>query len=449
MIITNKYLLEIYKKCEAANAGQPEFLQAVQEVLASIQPLIESDNIYQKNGILERLVEPERFVQFRVPWVDDNGTVQVNRGYRMQFSSAIGPYKGGLRFHPTVNESVMRFLGFEQTFKNALTTLPMGGAKGGSNFDPKNKSDAEIMRFCQSFMTELYRHIGADTDIPAGDIGVGKREIGYLYGQYKRIRNESNGVLTGKGISFGGSLGRTEATGFGICYFLNEMLHTLKDDSIAGKTAVVSGSGNVAIYAAQKLTELGGKVIAMSDSNGYIYDKNGIRVDVIKQLKEVERKRISEYAAIVPEAQYHEGAGDIWKVACDLALPCAIQNEIDAEKASALVNNGVLAVTEGANMPCTLEAIDIFLEKGVLFAPAKAANAGGVAVSGLEMAQDSQRVFWTFEQVDDMLKRIMKSIFEQSHEAAKQYATENNLVMGANIAAFKKVADAMLAQGIV
>lgn len=449
MIITNKYLLEIYEKCERSNPGQPEFLQAVQEVLASIQPIIEADDTYRRNGLLERLVEPERFVEFRVSWVDDSGVVRVNRGYRMQFNSAIGPYKGGLRFHPTVNESVMRFLGFEQTFKNALTTLPMGGAKGGSDFDPKGKSDAEVMRFCQSFMTELYRHIGADTDVPAGDIGVGKREIGYLYGQFKRIRNESNGVLTGKGLSFGGSLARTEATGYGLCYFVSEMLRVLKHTSVEGKTVVISGSGNVAIYAAQKMTELGAKVIAMSDSNGYIYDAKGIDVGVVKQLKEFERKRISEYTEAAHSGEYHAVAGDIWRLKCDIALPCAIQNEITAELASVLVENGVVAVAEGANMPSTLQAIDIFLENGVLFAPAKAANAGGVAVSGLEMAQDSQRVFWTFEQVDDMLKRIMVNIFEQSHEAAKRYSTENNLVVGANIAAFLKVADAMLAQGIV
>ena len=402
----------------------------------------------QKNGVLERLVEPERAIQFRVSWVDDQGKVQVNRGYRVQFNSAIGPYKGGLRFHPSVNASVIKFLGFEQTFKNSLTGLPMGGGKGGSDFDPKGKSDNEIMRFCQSFMTELSKHIGADTDVPAGDIGVGGREIGFLFGQYKRLRNEFTGVLTGKGLSYGGSLVRTQATGYGLCYFTKEMLACMKNDSFKDKTVLVSGSGNVAIYACEKATQLGAKVVAMSDSNGYVYDKNGINLDVVKQIKEVERGRIKEYAARVPGAQYTEGCRGIWSIKCDIALPCATQNEINGQEAQTLVQNGVMAVCEGANMPSTPEAIEIFQQNGVLFGPAKASNAGGVATSGLEMCQNSMRYSWTAEEVDAKLHDIMVNIFHNAFNASKQFGMEGNLVAGANIAGFLKVADAMKWQGI-
>ena len=380
--------------------------------------------------------------------MDDNGNVQVNRGYRVEFNSAIGPYKGGLRLHPTVCTSVIKFLGFEQCFKNALTTLPMGGGKGGSDFDPKGKSDMEIMRFCQSFMTELCRHIGPDTDVPAGDIGVGGREIGYMFGQYKRIRNEFTGVLTGKGLTYGGSLARTQATGYGLCYFTEEMLSCMKGDSFKGKTVVVSGSGNVAIYATEKATELGAKVVAMSDSNGYIYDANGINLDVVKQIKEVERGRIKEYAARVPGSVYTEGCKGIWTVKCDIALPCATQNELDEESAKILLANGVMAVAEGANMPSTPGAIEAFQSAGILFAPAKASNAGGVATSGLEMSQNSQRLSWTFEEVDAKLKNIMVTIFHDAYNAAKKYGMEGNLVAGANIAGFEKIADAMIAQGV-
>ena len=394
-------------------------------------------------------MEPERFVQFRVPWVDDNGKVHVNRGYRVQFNSAIGPYKGGLRLHPSVNASVIKFLGFEQCFKNSLTGLPMGGGKGGSDFDPKGKSDMEIMRFCQSFMSELYRHIGPDTDVPAGDIGVGAREVGYLFGQYKKLTNEFTGVLTGKGLSFGGSLARTEATGYGLLYFTQEMLACMKNDSIAGKTVVISGSGNVAIYATQKAQELGAKVVALSDSNGYVYDAEGIKLDVVKQIKEVERGRISEYAKRVPGAVYTEGCKGIWTIPCDVALPCATQNELDGEAAKALIKNGVMAVAEGANMPSTPEAIEAFLEAGILFGPAKAANAGGVATSGLEMSQNSLRLSWTFEEVDARLKDIMVGIFHNAYDAAEKYGKKGNLVAGANIAGFEKIAAAMIAQGVV
>ncbi len=444
----SEYLKKVYAGVEARNPGEKEFLQAVREVLESLEPVILANPKLQEQGVLERIVEPERQIFFRVAWVDDKGQVQVNRGYRVQFNSAIGPYKGGIRLHPSVNASVIKFLGFEQIFKNSLTGLPIGGGKGGSDFDPKGKSDLEVMRFCQSFMTELAKHIGADTDVPAGDIGTGAREIGYMYGQYKRLRNEFTGVLTGKGLTYGGSLARKEATGFGLCYFVDEMLACMKKESFKGKTVVVSGSGNVAIYANQKATELGGKVVAMSDSNGYVYDPNGINLDVVKQIKEVERGRIKEYAARVKGAEYHEGCSGIWTVKCDIALPCATQNEINEESAKILVKNGVIAVGEGANMPSTPEAIAVFQNAGVLFAPAKAANAGGVATSALEMSQNSQRLSWTFQEVDAKLKTIMVNIFHNAYNAAEKYGMKGNLVAGANIAGFEKVADAMLAQGI-
>ena len=448
MGLKNEYLKGVLAEVERRDAGEPEFIQAVTEVLESLEPVVEARPEIEKLNIVGRIVEPERFIQFRVPWVYDNGSVRVNRGYRVEFNSAIGPYKGGLRLHPTVCTSVIKFLGFEQCFKNALTTLPMGGGKGGSDFDPKGKSDMEIMRFCQSFMTELQRHIGPNTDVPAGDIGVGGREIGYMYGQYKRIRNEFTGVLTGKGLTYGGSLARTEATGYGLCYYTQEMLSCMKNDSFAGKTVVISGSGNVAIYACQKATELGGKVVAMSDSNGYVYDPNGISLDVVKQIKEVERGRIKEYAERVPGSTYTEGCKGIWTIKCDIALPCATQNELDEESAKALIANGVMAVAEGANMPSTPGAIEAFQKAGVLFAPAKASNAGGVAVSGLEMSQNSLRLSWTFEEVDSRLKDIMVTIFHNSYDAAKKYGMEGNLVAGANIAGFEKIADAMIAQGV-
>ncbi|MBP0963979.1 MAG: NADP-specific glutamate dehydrogenase [Oscillospiraceae bacterium] len=444
----SEYLQKVYDKVQKMNSNEPEFLQAVGEVLTSLEPVVARDPSIEKNGIVERMVEPERFIQFRVSWVDDSGKVQVNRGYRVQFNSAIGPYKGGLRLHPSVCASVIKFLGFEQVFKNSLTTLPMGGGKGGSDFDPKGKSDNEIMRFCQSFMTELCKHIGADTDVPAGDIGVGGREIGYLFGQYKRIRNEFTGVLTGKGLSYGGSLARTEATGYGLCYFTQEMLSCMKNDSFAGKTVVISGSGNVAIYATEKAQELGAKVVALSDSNGYVYDPEGIKLDVVKQIKEVERARISEYAKRVPGATYTEGCRGIWGIKCDIALPCATQNELDGEGADKLLANGCMCVAEGANMPSTPEAIEKFLNAGILFGPAKAANAGGVATSGLEMSQNSERLSWTFEEVDAKLKGIMVNIFHNAYNASKEYGAEGNLVMGANIAGFLKVADAMKWQGV-
>ena len=448
MALKNEYLKKVLAEVEKRDAGEPEFIQAVTEVLESLEPVVEARPELEKLNVVGRITEPERFIQFRVPWVDDNGNVQVNRGYRVEFNSAIGPYKGGLRLHPTVCTSVIKFLGFEQCFKNALTTLPMGGGKGGSDFNPKGKSDMEIMRFCQSFMTELCRHIGPDTDVPAGDIGVGGREIGYMFGQYKRIRNEFTGVLTGKGLTYGGSLARTEATGYGLCYFTEEMLSCMKGDSFKGKTVVVSGSGNVAIYATQKATELGAKVVAMSDSNGYIYDANGINLAVVKQIKEVERGRIKEYAARVPGSVYTEGCKGIWTIKCDIALPCATQNELDEESAKILLANGVMAVAEGANMPSTPGAIEAFQSAGILFAPAKASNAGGVATSGLEMSQNSQRLSWTFEEVDAKLKNIMVTIFHDSYNAAKKYGMEGNLVAGANIAGFEKIADAMIAQGV-
>ena len=444
----NAYLQKVYDSVVKRNSNEPEFLQAVGEVLMSLEPVVAKDPSYETNGVIDRIVEPERMIQFRVSWVDDNGKVQVNRGFRCQFNSAIGPYKGGLRLHPSVCASVIKFLGFEQTFKNSLTTLPMGGGKGGSDFDPKGKSDNEIMRFCQSFMTELSKHIGADTDVPAGDIGTGAREIGYMFGQYKRLRNEFTGVLTGKGLSYGGSLARTEATGYGLLYFTEEMMSCMKNDSVKGKTVVVSGSGNVAIYATEKAQALGAKVVALSDSNGYIYDPNGIKLDVVKQIKEVERGRIKEYVNRVEGATYTEGCKGIWTIKCDIALPCATQNEIDGESAEILLKNGVQVVAEGANMPSTPEAIDKFLAAGILFGPAKAANAGGVATSGLEMSQNSERLSWTFEEVDAKLKQIMINIFHNAYDRSKEYDVEGNLVVGANIAGFLKVADAMKWQGV-
>ena len=448
MNLKNQYLIDLYNRVVKRNQGEPEFHQAVREVLESLEPVVEKHPEYIERGVMDSIVEPERIIKFRVPWVDDNGKVQVNRGFRIQFNSAIGPYKGGLRFHPSVYEGIIKFLGFEQIFKNSLTGLPIGGGKGGSDFDPKGKSDMEVMRFCQSFMTELSKHIGADTDVPAGDIGVGGREIGFLFGQYKRLRNEFTGVLTGKGLTYGGSLARTEATGYGLCYFTDAML---KDNgsSFEGKTVVISGSGNVAIYATEKATELGGKVVALSDSNGYIYDKNGIDLACVKQLKEVERKRIKEYVNTHPDAEYHEGCSGIWSIKCDIALPCATQNEINEESAKILVKNGVYAVAEGANMPSTPEAIETFQANGVLFGPAKAANAGGVATSALEMSQNSMRYSWTFEEVDAKLKNIMENIYANASAAAKEYGMDGNLVAGANIAGFKKVADSMLAHGVV
>lgn len=440
----NEILAQVIKR----NPNEPEFHQAVKEVLESLDPVLEKHPEYTEYAVVERIVEPERQIMFRIPWVDDNGKVQVNRGFRFEFNSAIGPYKGGLRFHPSVNASIIKFLGFEQIFKNSLTGLPIGGGKGGSDFDPKGKSDAEIMRFCQSFMTELYRHIGQDTDVPAGDIGVGGREIGFMYGQYKRIKNIYEGVLTGKGLAWGGSLVRTEATGYGLVYFTEEMLKE-KNTDFQGKTVVVSGSGNVAIYAAEKIHQLGGKVVAMSDSSGYIVDADGIKLDTIKQIKEVERKRIKEYVNAHPAAKYYDGCESIWTVPCDIALPCATQNELDEQAARTLVGHGCIAVAEGANMPSTPEAVKVFHDNKVLFGPAKAANAGGVAVSALEMSQNSMRYSWSFEEVDNKLKNIMIDIYRKSSEAARKYGFEGNLVAGANIAGFVKVADAMVAQGIV
>ncbi|QOY35614.1 NADP-specific glutamate dehydrogenase [Anaerobacillus isosaccharinicus] len=444
-----KYVNDVFEKVKQRNSGENEFHQAVKEVFDSLVPILAKDPKYIQHNILERVVEPERVISFRVPWVDDEGKVQVNRGFRVQFNSAIGPYKGGLRFHPSVNASIIKFLGFEQIFKNSLTGQPIGGGKGGSDFDPKGKSDNEIMNFCQSFMTELSKYIDPDTDVPAGDIGVGAREIGFLFGQYKRLRGGyPAGVLTGKGLGYGGSLARTEATGYGTVYFVQEMLKD-QGDSFEGKTVVVSGSGNVSIYAIEKAHELGAKVVACSDSNGYIYDKNGINLATVKQLKEVERKRISEYVSYHPEAEYHEGCSNIWLTPCDIALPCATQNEIDDISAKLLVANGVKAVGEGANMPSSLEAIDVFLKNKVLFGPAKAANAGGVAVSALEMAQNSMRLAWSFEEVDAKLHEIMKNIYRSSVQAAAEFGQPGNLVVGSNIAGFKKVADAMIAHGVI
>lgn len=446
-MIKNPYLQEVYESTAAKNAHEPEFLQAVYEVLESLQPVVARRPDLVKTGILPRMVEPERVIMFRISWVDDAGEVRVNRGYRVQFNSAIGPYKGGLRLHPSVNLSIIKFLGFEQTFKNSLTGLPLGGGKGGSDFDPKGKSDGEIMRFCQSLMTELQRHIGADTDVPAGDIGVGAREIGFLFGQYKRLRNEFSGVLTGKGLSYGGSLARTEATGYGLCYFTNEML-AASGKSFCDARVVISGSGNVAIYANQKATQLGGKVVAMSDSNGYIVDEEGIDYAVLKEIKEVRHARIKTYLDYVPTAKYVEGCAGIWTVPCEIALPCATQNELDAEGAKALIQHGCFAVAEGANMPSTSDAVALFQQSGVLFAPAKASNAGGVATSGLEMSQNSQRLNWTFDEVDARLQVIMRNIYRNAAAAAMEYGQEGNLVAGANIAGFLKVAEAMLWQGV-
>ena len=442
------YVDEIYTRVVEQNPGEPEFHQAVKEVLDSLRLVIDAnEEIYRNAALLERLVEPERIISFRIPWVDDAGKVQVNKGYRVQFNSAIGPYKGGLRLHPSVNQSILKFLGFEQVFKNSLTGLPIGGGKGGSNFDPKGKSNREVMAFCQSFMTELSKYIGADQDVPAGDIGVGGREIGYLYGQYKRMTGLYEGVLTGKGLTYGGSLARTQATGYGLVYILDEMLkHNGKE--LAGKTVVISGSGNVAIYATEKAQQLGAKVVALSDSNGYIYDKDGIKLDIVKQIKEVRRGRIKEYVKEVPTAVYTEGKG-IWTVPCDIALPCATQNELNLEDAKSLKSNGCFAVAEGANMPSTREATDFFLENGMLFMPGKAANAGGVATSALEMSQNSQRLSWTFEEVDAKLKDIMVNIYAKTADAAKRYGVEGNYVAGANVAGFEKVAEAMMAQGVV
>lgn len=441
------YVQDQLKVLKKKNESEPEFIQAATEVLQSLEPVFEANPAYEANGILERITEPERQIVFRVPWVDDKGKVQVNRGFRVQFNSAIGPYKGGLRLHPSVNLGIIKFLGFEQIFKNALTGLPIGGGKGGSDFDPKGKSDREIMAFCQSFMTELFRHIGADTDVPAGDIGTGAREIGYMFGQYKRLKNCFEGVLTGKGLTYGGSLARTEATGYGLLYFTDAMLrkngHSVKD-----KVVAVSGSGNVAIYAAQKATELGATVVTVSDSTGWIYDSEGIDLAAIQEIKEVNRQRLTEYKNYRPNSEYHDGRG-VWTVKCDVALPCATQNELFLEDAKALVANGVLAVAEGANMPTTMDATEYLLENGVLFGPGKAANAGGVATSALEMSQNSQHLAWTFEEVDTKLGDIMENIFAQADAAAEQYGHAKNYVMGANIAGFVKVADTMIAQGVV
>ena len=443
------YVARVLDDLKARNPGEKEFHQAATEILMTLEPVINAHPEYEKMALLERFVEPERTILFRVPWVDDNGNVHVNKGYRVQFNSAIGPYKGGLRFHPSVNLSVIKFLGLEQILKNSLTGLPIGGGKGGSDFDPKGKSDREIMAFCQSFMNELFRHIGADTDVPAGDIGVGAREVGYLFGQYKRLRDEHVGVLTGRGLSYGGSLIRKEATGYGLVYITAEAMR-LRGDSFEGKTTIVSGSGNVAIYACEKAQQLGAKVVAMYDSNGYVYDPNGIKLDVIKQIKEVERARIKVYAERVEGAQYFEGCKGIWNIPCDVALPCATQNEIDGESAAALVKNGVKYVAEGANMPSTLDAIETFQNaSGLVYLPAKAANAGGVATSALEMAQSSGRLYWSSEEVDAKLKTIMINIYHNIDSAAKRYGFEGNYVMGANIAGFEKVAEAMMAHGIV
>ena len=441
------YVDNVIEQVKAKNAEQPEFIQAVTEVLQSLEPVIEAHPEYEEAALLERIVEPERVIMFRVPWVDDNGKVRVNRGFRVQFNSAIGPYKGGLRLHPSVNLGIIKFLGFEQIFKNSLTTLPMGGGKGGCDFDPKGKSDMEVMRFCQSFMTELFRHIGADTDVPAGDIGTGAREIGYMFGQYKKIKNVFEGVLTGKGLSFGGSLARTEATGYGLVYLVEEYLKC-NGDSFDGKTVCISGSGNVAIYATQKAQQLGAKVVTVSDSTGWVYDPAGIDVALLKQVKEVERGRLTEYAARREGVEYHEGRG-VWVTPCDIALPCATQNEVHMEDVENLVKNGCKILAEGANMPTTLEATEYVQEHGIVFFPGKAANAGGVATSGLEMSQNSERLSWTFEEVDAKLKGIMVSIFHAIDDAAKRYGHEGNYVMGANIAGFEKVANAMMAQGIV
>lgn len=448
MNIHNAYLQGLMERVARRNPAEPEFHQAVREVLSSLEPVVEAKPVYIREGVLDCLVEPERIIKFRVPWEDDAGNVHVNRGFRVQFNSSIGPYKGGLRFHPSVYEGIIKFLGFEQIFKNSLTGLPIGGGKGGSDFDPKGKSDGEVMRFCQSFMSELFKYIGPDTDVPAGDIGVGAREIGYLFGQYKRLKNEFTGVLTGKGLSYGGSLARTEATGYGLCYFADNMLQAA-GKGFDGATVAISGSGNVAIYACEKAAQLGATVVTMSDSGGFVYDKNGIDLKLVQQLKEVERKRISEYVKFHPEAVYTPGCAGVWNVPCDIALPCATQNELNGAAAATLVKNGCFAVAEGANMPCTPDAVDALQEAGVLFAPAKAANAGGVATSALEMSQNSMRMSWSFEEVDNHLQRIMKDLYENAASAAAVYNRAGDLVVGANIAGFLKVAEAMLAYGLV
>lgn len=448
MSIQNAYLNSLMNRVMARNPAEPEFHQAVREVLASLVPVVEDRPEFIQEGVMDCLVEPERIIKFRVPWEDEQGVVHVNRGFRVQFNSAIGPYKGGLRFHPSVYEGIIKFLGFEQIFKNSLTGLPIGGGKGGADFDPKGKTDLEVMRFCQSFMTELFKYIGPDTDVPAGDIGVGSREIGYLFGQYKRLRNEFTGVLTGKGLSYGGSLARTEATGYGLCYFTDCMLRDA-GRSFDGATVVISGSGNVALYACEKAAQSGAKVVAMSDSSGYVYDKDGIDLPLMKRLKEVERKRIAAYAEERPGAEYHAGCAGVWQIPCGIALPCATQNELDLTSAKALIANGCFAVAEGANMPCTPDAVDALQGAGVLFAPAKAANAGGVATSALEMSQNSMRFYWTFEEVDEHLKKIMKDLYHNASAAAVRYGAAGDLVTGANIAGFLKVGESMLAYGIV
>ncbi len=448
MRIQNTYLSGLMERVVARNPAEPEFHQAVGEVLSSLVPVVEARPAYITEGVMDCLVEPERIIKFRVPWEDEQGHIHVNRGFRVQFNSAIGPYKGGLRFHPSVYEGIIKFLGFEQIFKNSLTGLPIGGGKGGSDFDPKGKTDLEVMRFCQSFMTELFKYIGPDTDVPAGDIGVGSREIGYLFGQYKRLRNEFTGVLTGKGLTYGGSLARTEATGYGLCYFTDCMLRDA-GRSFQGADVVISGSGNVAIYACEKASQFGARVVAMSDSGGYIYDKNGIDLPLVKDIKEVRRQRISAYVDAHPQAEYHPGCRDVWSIPCHIALPCATQNELDGAAARTLAANGCFAVAEGANMPCTPEAVDVLQAAGVLFAPAKAANAGGVATSALEMSQNSMRFSWTFEEVDDHLRKIMTDLYRNASQAAAQYGAAGNLAAGANIAGFLKVADSMLAYGIV
>ena len=449
-MITNEYLKRVYDSVEKRDPDQPELLQAVREVFESLQLVVDKHPEWEKASLIERFVEPERVITFRVPWVDDNGKVQVNRGYRVQFNSAIGPYKGGLRFHPSVNLSVIKFLGFEQILKNSLTTLPMGGGKGGSDFDPKGKSDAEVMRFCQSFMTELYRHIGQFTDTPAGDIGVGAREVAYMFGQYKKIVDRfEGGVITGKGLTFGGSLARTQATGYGLCYYASEALSHLANTSFEGKKVIVSGAGNVAQYAAEKCTQLGGTVIAMCDSNGYIYDPDGVDIKKVMDIKQKRRARISVYADEVPGSEYHEGRKGIWTLKCDIAMPCASQNEMDADDVQHLIDNGCMAVFEGANMPLTPEAIEKVLGNGLLYSPGKASNAGGVATSGLEMSQNSIRMSWTFEEVDEKLQGIMKNIFKACYDASVECGQPGNLMLGANVAGFLKVADAMMAQGVV
>ncbi len=446
-LVRNEYLIKNYKALADRYSDQPEFLQSVFEVFQSLEPLIDAKPIYEKENIIERIVEPERIIKFKVEWLDDQNNIRINRGYRVQFNSAIGPYKGGLRFHPSVNESVLKFLGFEQIFKNSLTGLAMGGGKGGSDFDPKGKSDKEVMKFCQAYMIELSKHIGADTDVPAGDIGVGAREIGYLFGAYKKMKNEFTGVLTGKGLSFGGSLARKEATGYGLCYYTKEMLKSA-GLTFEDKTVTVTGSGNVAIYAAEKATELGAVVVAMSDSNGYIYDPKGIDIEVIKEIKEKNRQRIKEYLNYKSGAEYNENWRDIFKIPVNIVLPCATQNEIDKEMAKIIINNGTLAVAEGANMPSDPEAVELFKQADLLFAPSKAANAGGVATSGLEMSQDSLRLSWSFEEIDRRLKDIMSNIYRQCEESAAEMGQPGNLPVGANVAGFRKVADAMIAQGI-